>query len=166
MIKRPKNIILHHMGGAYNPSWDIKKIDEMHKKRYFQAGITPLNNLIYCGYNAVISRYGIQTGRKIGSKCQASHGYQYDINILLMGNGEMEMSELEDLPTFENTDLYFYKGLLVSYLKQLQKTFDILNSNILGHYETYQKRSKKVEKTCPGFDMEMFRNVTLKTRKW
>lgn len=150
------------MGGPYNPSWDIKKIDEMHKKKGFEKGITPLQNSIFCGYEAVISRLGIQTGRKFGTKSQAAYGFQYDINILLMGNGEMEMSEIHNLPTFENTDLYHAFGdILISYIKQLQDTFFIPTKNIIGHYETYMKRGRKVEKTCPGFDMSYFRNVTL-----
>lgn len=134
-------LVIHHSETHNHLNWvNADAIRGWHLKRGFSD----------IGYNYIICRDGsIEAGRLLGQKGAHALGFN-KVNvgsICFIGMGE---KNIKKLPTFENSFLTIAQKKAWRILKNRIKKGYIIKE-IIGHYETYERRGKVAEKTCPGF---------------
>jgi hypothetical protein len=145
-MRKIRKVIVHNSVSSFG---DASIIDEWHKARGWRGigyhyVICNGHKHKYDKYESALKDGEIQEGRDIeitGAHCKGMNSSS--VGICLIGlNGVFTEKQFISL-----TQLV--KGLLVE--------FDLKPEDILGHYET--PSGKKQGKTCPEFDMTVFRST-------
>ena len=133
-MREINKVIIHCSATPNFKDVPFKTIDRWHKKRGFRDRATG----IHCGYHRLFQPSGlIEVGRpvtSIGAHCRGQN--RNAIGLCVIGNGLTTEKQLENV---------------LDECWKLQMEYDLSPENFRGHYE-FTKR-----KTCPAFDMRMFR---------
>lgn len=113
--------------------------------RHYHINIQGWKDIGYhYGIELVGFQYEIFKGRmdnEAGAHCMGYNGNS--LGIVLIGNG--------DLKPFPPSQI----NLLRKLTRSLMDIYGWRLENILGHWETYEKRGKPIEKSCPGLKFSM-----------
>ncbi len=141
----PDKIIIHH-----SLTEDGKTVDWQGIRRYHINDKGWRDIGYHYGIEKVGERYEILKGRmdnEVGAHCLGFN--DNSIGICMVGNFDAEPPCEQQL------------AQLKKLCRGLMDIYGIKQDNVLGHWETFEKRGVPVEKSCPGirFSMPAFRIV-------
>ena len=133
-MREIKKVIIHCSATTNFKNVPFKTINRWHKKRGFRDRASG----IHCGYHWLFQPSGlVEIGRpvtSIGAHCRGHN--RNSIGLCVIGNGLTTEEQLNDV---------------LNRCENLIWLYDLSPADFYGHYE-FTKR-----KTCPAFDMNMFR---------
>ena len=145
-----ENIIIHCSDSSFGSAALIRQWHLERGWRDIGYHFVILNGEVKKGFRLLSLEGSIEVGRPIDSDNYldmtetGAHTLGYNrnsIGICLIGSGDND---------FTNNQLIALKRLV----QELREKFDIPLANVIGHYETENANGK----TCPNFDMELFRS--------
>ena len=173
-IRNKTTHIVLHCSATKNSATFVgfKQINEWHKARFSPVCLCDTNiekysnvdlnqRLIYCGYHYIIKKDGnIEMGRPhdlIGVHAKGYNSRSVGICIVGTGEGKSANGFSDDLygDTLMTDD---QKVSLALILEQMQTLYNVPDSNVIGHVDTYGNNPLK---DCPTFDVQSYmkRNV-------
>lgn len=131
---KPEYIVIHHSLTEDGKTVNWQAIREYHinTQKWLDVGY-------HYGIELVNERYEILKGRMdniAGAHCLGFN--DCSIGICCIGN----FDETEPSPEM--------MGLLVKLVKSLMAIYNIPVDKVIGHWQSYELRGRKIEKTCPG----------------
>lgn len=141
----PTAIIIHHSLTADGPtvSWQAIRDYHINVNGWKEVGYQ-------YGLELVGFHYEILKGRMDDEEGAHCLGFNNDsIGICVIGNYDRTPPGASQL------------ALLKKLVNSLRNIYGIKLENVLGHWETYGRRGKPIEKSCPGimFSMPKFRQM-------
>lgn len=137
-MRKINKIIIHCSATPENKHFTVEDITKWHKERGF----------ITIGYHYVIYLDGsVHLGRNLqeqGAHCTGQN--KYSIGVCYIGGVSSDGKTAKDTRTDEQ------KKALISLVKSLMKKYDLVSSQVYGHYHF-------AKKACPSFNVEDFRKL-------